>query len=68
MAGTLKTETTLMEEGVPLPESVRFENEPWTSFYLTGEIVREFRKRLEDQSFDEEGSSRMDNEGCPNEP
>ena len=57
-----------MEEGVPLPESVRFENEPWTSFYLTGEIVREFRKRLEDQSFDEEGSSRMDNEGCPNEP
>ena len=68
MAGTLKTETTLMEEGVPLRESVRFENEPWTSFYLTGEIVREFRKRLEDQSFDEEGSSRMDNEGCPNEP
>ena len=57
-----------MEEGVPLPESVRFENEPWTSFYLTGEIVREFRKRLEDQSLDEEGSSRMDNEGCPNEP
>jgi len=57
-----------MEEGVPLPESVRFENEPWTSFYLTGEIVREFRKRLEDESFYEEGSSRMHNEGCPNEP
>ena len=82
MGGTIKTETALIEEGVPLPESVRFENEPWTSFYLTGEIVREFRKgleakaragqnapeRLEDHSFDQEASSRMDNEGCPNEP
>jgi hypothetical protein len=82
MAGTRKTETTLMEEGVPSPGSVRFENEPWTSFYRTREIVREFRKglegkartgqgareRLEDHCFDEEASSRMDNEGCPNEP
>ncbi len=82
MGDTIKTETTLVEEGVPVLESVRFENEPWTSFYLTGEIVREFRKgpegtarternapeRLEDHSFDQEASSRMDNEGCPNEP
>jgi hypothetical protein len=77
----IKTETALIE-GVPLAESLRFENEPWTSFYLRGEIVREFRKglggkattgrnapeRLEDHSFDQEASSRMDNEGCPNEP
>lgn len=82
MGDTIKTETALIEEGVPSPESVSFENEPWTSFYLTGEIVREFRKGLEgkartersapegleDNSFDQEASSRMDNEGCPNEP
>jgi hypothetical protein len=77
MGDTIKT-----EEGVPLEESVRFENEPWTPLYLTGEVVREFRKalrsksrtgrnaakRLGDYSFDQEASSRMDNEGCPNEP
>jgi hypothetical protein len=39
MGDTIKTDTALIEEGVPWLESVRFENEPWTSFYLTGEIV-----------------------------
>jgi hypothetical protein len=82
MGGTIKTETALIEQGVPLLECVRFENEPWTCFHLTGEILREFRKgledkartgrnapeRLEDHSLDQEASSRMDNEGCPNEP
>ena len=81
MGDTIKTESALIEQSVPWPDSVRFENEPWTSFYLTGEIVREFRKGLkgksrtgrntpeglEDHSFDQEASSRMDNEGCPNE-
>jgi hypothetical protein len=79
MGDTIKTETALIEEGVPLPESVRFENEPWASFYMIG---REFRnglegkartgrnapERLKDHRFDEEASSRMDDEGCPNEP
>ena len=82
MEDTIKTETAFIEEGVPLPESVRFENEPWTSLYMAREIVREFQKglegkartgrnapeQLEDHCFHEEASSRMDDEGCPNEP
>jgi hypothetical protein len=82
MADTIKTETALIEEGFPLQESVRFENEPWTSFYMAGETVRELRNGLERQARagaespewpedpcrDEEASSRMDDEGCPNEP
>ena len=34
---------------VLLPESVRFESEPWTSFYIAGEIIRESRKTLENK-------------------
>jgi hypothetical protein len=71
----------LIEEGTLLPESLRFESEPWTSFYMAGEMIRELRKaprnkagtearapqRPEGQRRDEEASSRVDDEGCPNE-
>jgi hypothetical protein len=44
MADTIKTGTTLIEEGTLLPESLQFESEPWTSFYMAGGIIRELRK------------------------
>jgi len=34
-----------------LPESVRSESEPWTSFYMAGEIIRELRKASENKKF-----------------
>ena len=40
---------TINAEGALLPESVRFESEPWTSFYIAGEIIRESRKALENK-------------------
>ena len=49
MADTIKTETMLIEEGALLPESVRSETEPWTSFYMAGEIIRELRKAHENK-------------------
>jgi hypothetical protein len=47
MADTIKTGTTLIEEGAPMPESVNCESEPRTFFYMAGEIVRESRTALE---------------------
>jgi hypothetical protein len=44
MADTIKTGTTLIEEGTLMLESLQFESEPWTSFYMAGEIIRESRK------------------------
>jgi hypothetical protein len=44
MADTIKTGTTLIEEGKLMPESLQFESEPWTSFYTAGGIIRELRK------------------------
>ena len=44
MAATINTGTMLIEEGALLPESLRFDSEPWTPFYMAGEIVRELRK------------------------
>ena len=49
MANTTNAGTGLIEEGALLPESVRFESEPWTSFYIAGEIIRESRKALENK-------------------
>jgi hypothetical protein len=49
MANTINAETRLIEEGALLPESLRFESEPWTSFYIAGEIIRESRKALENK-------------------
>jgi NifU-like N terminal domain len=44
MADTIKTGTTLIEEGTLMLESWQIENEPWTSFYTAGGIIRELRK------------------------
>ena len=49
MANTTNVGTRLIEEGALLPESVRFESEPWTSFYIAGEIIRESRKAPENK-------------------
>jgi hypothetical protein len=49
MPDTINTGIRLIEEGTLLPESVRFESEPWTSFYMVGEIIRELRKALESE-------------------
>ena len=50
MADTMNTGTMLIEEGGLLSESLRFESEPWTSFYMAGEIIREVRKASGKQS------------------
>jgi hypothetical protein len=50
MADTIKTETTLIEEGTLMLESLQFESEPWTAFYTAGGIVRELRKASGKQS------------------
>ena len=50
MAGTIKTGTTLIEEGTHLPESLQFEGEPWTPFYTAGGIIRELRMASGKQS------------------
>jgi len=50
MADTIKTGTTLIEEGTRMLESLQFESEPWTSFYMAGEIIRESRKASGKQS------------------
>jgi hypothetical protein len=44
MADTIKTGTTLIEEGTLMLESLQIESEPWTSFYTAGGIIRELRK------------------------
>jgi hypothetical protein len=49
MPDTINTGTRLIEEGALLPESVRSESEPWTSFYMAGEIIRELRKAHENK-------------------
>jgi hypothetical protein len=47
MANQTNTGTRLIEESALMPESLRFEREPWTSFYRAGEIIRELRKAHE---------------------
>ncbi len=49
MANTINAETRLIEEGALLPEFLRFESEPWTTFYMAGEIIRELRKSSENK-------------------
>jgi len=46
MANQTNSGTRLIEEGALLPESVRSESEPWTSFYMAGEIIRDLRMTL----------------------
>jgi len=50
MADTINTGTMLIEEGALMPGSLRFESEPWTSFYIAGEIIRGSRKASGEQS------------------
>jgi len=50
MTDTIKTVTTLAEEGALVPESLQFEIEPWTPLYRAGEMIRELRKGLEDRA------------------
>ncbi len=60
MADTMNTGTMLIEEGALLPESLRFEGEPWTPFYMAGEIIRELRKASGKQSkYASEGNTRQ---------
>ena len=47
MADAINTGTTLFGESALLPESLRFESEPWTFFYRAGEMIRELREALE---------------------
>jgi len=47
MADTNNTGTGRIEEAGLFPESLRFESEPWTSFDMAGEIIRELRKAQE---------------------
>ena len=50
MSVPIKTGTTLIEEGELTPESLRFETEPWTFFYMAGGIIRELQKMSGRQS------------------
>ncbi len=50
MAVTINTGTMLIEAGALMPESLRFESEPWTPFYMAGEIIRELRKAPENKA------------------
>jgi hypothetical protein len=50
MTGTIKTRTMLIEEGKFMPESLQFESEPWTSFYMAGEIFRESGRHQENKT------------------
>ena len=50
MADTINTGTRPIEENAPMPESLPFESEPWTSFYMAGEIIREARNASGKQS------------------
>ncbi len=50
MADTINTGTMLIEAGALMPESLRFESEPWTFFYMAGEMIRELRKAPENKA------------------
>jgi NifU-like N terminal domain len=60
MTDTIKTGTMLIEEGALMPGSLRLESEPWTPFYMAGEIIRELRKASGKQSkYGSEGNINM---------
>ena len=64
MADTIKTGTTLIEEGTLMLESLQFESEPWTSFYTAGGIIRELRKASGKQNkYGSEGDKAHSDEG-----
>jgi len=65
MSDTIKTETTLIENGALVPESLQLESEPWTSFYMAGESVREFRNALENKA---STGAKATSDGSPKAP
>ena len=50
MPDTINPGAVLIEEGALMPESLRSASEPWTLFYMAGEIIRESRKASGKQS------------------
>jgi hypothetical protein len=50
MADTTNAGTMLIDEGALIQRSLRFESEPWTPFYVAGEIIRESRMASGKQS------------------
>jgi hypothetical protein len=50
MSNTINSGTILIEENAFTAEFLRFESEPWTRFYMAGEIIRESRKASGKQS------------------
>ena len=51
MANTIIAEIKPIAEGPLLLESLRFQSEPWTAFYMAGEIIRELRKASKNKKF-----------------
>ena len=69
MADTINTGTMLIEEDALMPESLRFEGEPWTRFYMAGEIIRESQKASGKQShYASEGNTAHSDEMIDNHP
>jgi hypothetical protein len=64
MADTIKTGTTLIEDGAPMPESVHCESEPWTFYYMAGEIIRESRTAMEKKASTEAGTGLIGTPEC----
>jgi hypothetical protein len=50
MSNTINSGTVLIEENAFTAEFLRFQSEPWTRFYIAGEIIRESRKASGKQS------------------
>jgi hypothetical protein len=50
MSNTINSGTVLIEENAFTAEFSRFESEPWTRFYMAGEVIRESRKASGRQS------------------
>jgi hypothetical protein len=50
MSNTINSGTVLMEGKAFTAELLRFESEPWTRFYMAGEVIRESRKATGKQS------------------
>jgi hypothetical protein len=50
MSNTINSGTVLIEGNDFTAEFLRFENEPWTPFYMAGEVIRASRKASGKQS------------------
>ena len=50
MSNTINSGTILIEGNAFTAELLRFESEPWTRFYMAGEVIRESRKASGKQS------------------